>query len=106
LLSLNNQADMDCLPPLASKHERQYTGRSLFGTNGTSVSAPHSAHVTFVKAARLACFLAERHFGHLLGSPNPFSPKNCCSSAVNSNVSPQSAHVNVLLSMLLILLKK
>src|SRR5579862_6186913 len=83
------------------KHSLQKTGRPCVGLNGTVVSLPHAEQVVAVsirsrappapagRLARLALQPLQR-FGSFLKF---LSAKNCCSPAVHTNSSPQSAHL-------------
>ena len=94
---------------ISLKHSLQYTGLSLVGWNGTLASLPHLAQtvVNISRGSRLALLRLSRHALHLCGSlSKPFSAKNSCSPAVNTNSHPQSLHVSVLSWNILIPLLK
>jgi hypothetical protein len=80
---------------LFAKHVLHSTGLPCVGLNGTVVSLPHAEQVTCVSVRRrpsTPCLLALhclQCFGSLV---NPFSWKNCCSPAENTNITPQPAH--------------
>ena len=80
---------------LFAKHALHITGLPCVGLNGTVVLLPHPEHVTCVSIRRrpsTPCLLALhclQCFGSLV---NPFSWKNCCSPAENTNIRPQPAH--------------
>ena len=80
---------------LFAKHVLHRTGLPCVGLNGTVVSLPHCEQVTCVSIRRrpvLPCFLA-LHCLQCFGTfVNPFSWKNCCSPAENTNVAPQLTH--------------
>src|SRR5579862_397669 len=75
------------------KHSTQYTGILRVGLNGTVVSFPHPAHMTWLSITGRfpTCVLhCLQRFGSCV---NPLSLKNCCSPAENPNSAPHSAHV-------------
>ena len=78
-----------------SKHDLHSTGLFWVGLNGTVVSIPHSEHLTCVsvdnrsRPVPLLVLHCLQCFGSLV---NPFSRKNCCSPAENTNIAPQSEH--------------
>lgn len=83
-----------------SKHELQYTGRSLRGANGTIAWPPHMPQIAAwysrgppVERARLA---AARQLGQRCGSfCKPLLAKNACSPDEKRNSSLQSRQLRV-----------
>jgi len=67
------------------------TGLPWVGLNGTMVGVPQLEHVTRVSVWRRPGLLFDLHWRHRFGTfVNPFSSKNCCSPAENTNIAPQS----------------
>ena len=80
---------------LFAKQVLHITGLPWVGLNGTVVPLPHSEQVTCVSIRRrpVVPSLLALHCLQCLGSlVNPFSWKNCCSPAENTNSRPQPAH--------------
>ena len=79
---------------LFAKQILHMTGLPCVGLNGTVVLLPHPEQMTCVSIRRGAtrpCLLA-LHCLQCFGSfVNPFSWKNCCSPAENTNITPQPA---------------
>ena len=83
-----------------SKHELQYTGRSLRGANGTIAWPPQLPQIAAWNSLGpptvLARFATARHDGHRCGSfSRPLLAKNACSPAEKVNSSEQSRQVSV-----------
>ena len=83
-----------------SKHELQYTGRSLRGANGTIAWPPQLQQIAAWNSrgppAVRACFAAARHAGQRWGSfSRPLLEKNACSPLEKTNSSEQSRQVSV-----------
>ena len=83
---------------LFAKQVLHSTGLPCVGLNGTVVLFPHSEQMTRVSVRYCAtpppcpCLLA-LHCLQCFGSlTNPFSEKNCCSPAENTNCAPQPTH--------------